>query len=77
MPTVLRLHGFRFFFYSNEGKEPPHIHVEKGDNTAKFWLEPVELANSFGFKAKEINEIRLIVYQHQKDLKDDWNEHFR
>jgi hypothetical protein len=62
MPTVLRLHGFRFFFYSNEGKEPPHIHVEKGDNTAKFWLEPVELANSFGFKAKEINEIRLIVY---------------
>src|ERR1043165_864320 len=39
MPTVLRVSGFRFFFYSLEGSEPAHIHVEHGDNTAKFWLE--------------------------------------
>jgi len=44
MPTVLRHLGFRVFFYSREGTEPMHIHVEKGDNVAKFWLEPVELA---------------------------------
>lgn len=55
MPTVLRLLGFRFFFYSNEGNEPPHIDVEKGDASAKFWLNDVELAESFGFNAKEIN----------------------
>lgn len=29
MPTILRLLGFRFFFYSNEGTEPAHVHVEK------------------------------------------------
>src|SRR5882757_10333220 len=51
MPTVLRVSGFRFFFYSLEGSEPPHIHVEHGDNVAKFWLEPVSLAESRGFRS--------------------------
>ena len=41
MPTVLRISGFRFFFYSLEGSEPPHIHVEHGGSVAKFWLNPV------------------------------------
>ena len=44
MPTVVRLLGFRFFFYSKEGSEPPHIHVEQGDNVAKLWLNPVSIA---------------------------------
>jgi hypothetical protein len=39
VPTVLRWNGYRFFFFSNEGAEPPHIHVDKGGATAKFWLE--------------------------------------
>lgn len=46
MPTVLRAAGFRFFFYSMEGDEPPHIHVEQGDSVAKFWIDPVNLAQS-------------------------------
>ena len=54
MPTVLRIKGFRFFFYSNENDEPPHIHVENAENTAKIWLLPVEMANSYGFSGKEI-----------------------
>lgn len=58
MPTVLRIDGFRFFFYSNEGSEPPHIHVERAESTAKFWLEEVELANSHGFNALDINRLR-------------------
>ena len=49
MPTVLRIYGYRFFFYSLEGTEPPHIHVEHGENVAKFWLQPVSLAESHGF----------------------------
>ncbi len=44
MPTVLRISGFRLFFYSLEGSEPEHIRVEHGDKVAKFWLEPVSLA---------------------------------
>lgn len=31
MPTVLYFYGWRFFFYSNEGNEPIHIHAEKGE----------------------------------------------
>ncbi|WP_422447088.1 DUF4160 domain-containing protein [Thermoanaerobacterium sp. DL9XJH110] len=27
MPTVLKEGKYRFFFFSNEGTEPPHIHV--------------------------------------------------
>ena len=43
MPTILRIHGYRFFFFSNEGKGKPHIHVESGDNYGKYWLKPVIL----------------------------------
>ncbi len=76
MPTVLRIKGFRFFFYSNENDEPPHIHIESAENTAKFWLLPVELANSYGFSAKEINTIRKIVVENQQLFIDTWNEYF-
>ena len=57
MPTVLRSGPFRFFFYSNEGSEPPHVHVEAGAHVAKFWLAPVRLAWSGGFSEREIGKI--------------------
>jgi hypothetical protein len=46
---VYRFRGYRFFFFSREGNEPRHIHVRQGDNYAKYWLEPVALAESRGF----------------------------
>jgi hypothetical protein len=61
VPTVLRLKGFRFFFFSNEGDEPIQIHVESGDKYAKFWLEPVQLAKSVGYNARELSEIRNLI----------------
>ncbi len=76
MPTVLRIRGFRFFFYSKEGTELAHIHVEKGDNVAKFWLDPVELEDSYGFNAPEINELRKIIIDNQQVLINAWNEYF-
>lgn len=54
MPTVLRIGSTRFFFYSNEGAEPPHIHVEQGGAVAKFWLGVVSLASSTRFSAPEL-----------------------
>lgn len=76
MPTVLRIGGLRFFFYSKEGSEPPHIHVEQGDDVAKFWLESVELESSYGFSAKEINQIRKLVVEHQAILLQAWHDYF-
>lgn len=76
MPTILRIFGYRFFFYSNEGTEPPHIHIERDGCVAKFWLHPVELADSVGYRAKEINEIRQLVVENQKLIIEKWNEFF-
>jgi hypothetical protein len=76
MPTVHRSGPFRFFFYSGDGDEPPHIHVERDDCEAKFWLDPIELVRSHGFDGKEINRIRHLVEKHQWHFLEDWNEFF-
>lgn len=56
MPTVLGVDGCRFFFYTREGQESPHIHVEQAERYAKFWLgpPPVTLAESRGFRSREL-----------------------
>jgi len=76
MPTVLRLGPYRFFFYAGDRDEPPHIHVERDNNKAKFWLEPVRLQNSGGFSRSEINRIQKAVEENQEDLLRSWNEYF-
>jgi hypothetical protein len=76
MPTVLRVDGFRFFFFSNEGNEPPHIHVEQAERYAKFWLDPVQLELNVGFRSRELSELRRLVFQHQALFREKWNEHF-
>ncbi|MDP3297850.1 MAG: DUF4160 domain-containing protein, partial [Thermodesulfovibrionia bacterium] len=48
MPTVLRVGPYRFFFYAGDRDEPQHIHVERDDKIAKFWLDPVRLQSSGG-----------------------------
>jgi hypothetical protein len=35
MPVVLRIGRFQFFFFSNEGREPPHIHVRASGDAMK------------------------------------------
>ncbi len=76
MPTVLNLKGCRFFFFSGEGSEPPHIHVEHGDKMAKYWLHPVELAESEGFRSHELTRIRALVIEHRPLFLENWHEHF-
>lgn len=68
MPTILRDGPFRFFFYASDRDEPPHIHVERDDNVAKFWLDPVRLQSSGGFSRVEINQIDRLVNEHQREL---------
>jgi len=76
MPTVFMIKGYRFFFYSKEGTEPMHIHVEKGDNVAKFWIEPLVLVDNYGFISSELNEILEIAEQNKELIINKWNEHF-
>jgi len=75
MLTVLRVRGYRFFFFSLEGNEPPHIHVEQAERFAKFWLEDVSLAKSRGFRSGELTEIQNIEENRALFL-ERWNEYF-
>jgi len=75
MPTVLRVGRFRFYFFSNEGTEPPHVHVKADNDQAKFWLDPVQLAYNYGFKAHELTEIEQIIREHRAELWEAWHEH--
>lgn len=65
------------YFYSHEPNEPPHIHVDRDDQSAKFWLEPVALAGNLGFNAPELRRIHRLVTEHQDRLLEKWNECFR
>ena len=76
MPVALRVKGYRFFFFSLEGHEPPHIHVEQAEKFAKFWLTPVSLVKSRGFRSGELSEIQKIVEENRDILLEKWNEHF-
>lgn len=76
MPTVLRIRGYRFFFYSLEGSEPPHIHVEQAERFAKFWLSPVLLVKSRGFRSNELTELHKIIGANRELLLEKWNEYF-
>lgn len=76
MPSVLRLNGFRFYFYSHEPNEPPHIHIDRGSATMKVWLDSLEVAKSRGFRAHEIGGIVSLVEKHQTQFLEAWHEYF-
>ena len=76
MPTILRKKGYRFFFFSREGNEPAHIHVEQAERYAKFWLRPIQLAMSEGFRSSELAEIHELIEEHQALFEEKWNDHF-
>ena len=74
MPTILRIGPYRFFFYSNENSEPPHIHVERDNDSCKFWLEPVSVAMNDGFSSKELKDLYLIVVANRELFVNSYNE---
>ena len=76
MPTVLRIGPYRFFFYSNEGNEPAHIHVRSGDGEAKFWLDPIDYVWSTGYNPRQLNQIEQHIQDHQAELLSAWREYF-
>ena len=75
MPTVLRVGGFRFHFYSDEGTEPPHIHVRCAEGECKFWLDPVGLARNRGVPPHVVREMERLVFEHVDLLLEKYDEH--
>lgn len=76
MPTIYRYKGFRFHFFSNEGHEPPHVHVRRAEDSCKFWIQPVRLAYNDGMRTSEINELEQITREHGNEFLRKWHEYF-
>ena len=76
MPTVLRVGPYRFFFYAGDRDEPPHVHVERDDKVAKFWLDPIRLERSGGFNRTELGRLYNLVNEYQAKLLEAWNDYF-
>lgn len=77
MPTILYLRGWRFFFYSNEGNEPIHIHARKGGSECKYWLKvelyDIQEAYSYKLSPRDTREVRKIILQHFDEIIEAWN----
>jgi len=76
MPTVLRSGPYRFYFYASDGSEPAHVHVERDDEIAKFWVDPVRLQSSGGYSRQELNQVQRLVEVNRDQLLRSWNEFF-
>ncbi|NOX63271.1 MAG: DUF4160 domain-containing protein [Chloroflexi bacterium] len=76
MPTIKLIGPYRFFFYAGDRTEPPHIHVERERNVAKFWLNPVRLQSSGRFRAHEIGKIQRLVETHEREFMEAWDAYF-
>ncbi len=74
MPVVLRVKGYKFWFYEADLDELPHVHIGKESREAKYWLTPIRLARSGRFKPIELRDIERIIGQHQTFLLRAWAE---
>ena len=74
MPTVFRIHGYRFYFYALEGTEPPHVHVDNGSGTVKLWLHDLSFARMEGLKPAEIREVLRLAREHHHHRLTAWHE---
>jgi hypothetical protein len=76
VPSIGNIGPYRLFFYSSDGREPPHVHVRRDRATAKFWLNPARLASSRRFGDHELLELQRIIEENQPSILEAWNEHF-
>jgi hypothetical protein len=63
------------YFFSHEPNEPPHVHVDRDDKSAKFWLHPLALARNFGFPLRELRRIRALIEDNHEELLEAWYGH--
>lgn len=79
MPTILMIFGWRFFFYSNEGNEPIHIHCQNGDMECKYWLDveniDIEEDYSYNMNSKDKREVRKIIFSYFDLIEQQWNKY--
>jgi len=75
VPTVLRSGPYRVYFFSHEPNEPLHVHVDRDDRSAKFWLQPLALARNLGFPLHELRRVRTLIEDNHEELLEAWHGH--
>lgn len=76
MPTLLKIGPYRFFCYAGDRDEPPHVHIERDNDEAKYWLAPIRLQKNKGFNRAELNRIQKLVQDNKEALLEGWDEFF-
>ncbi len=76
MPTILRSGPYRFYFYSHEPNEPPHVPMDRENLSAKFWLNPVSLAQNQGFRPKELQQVQALMEESRQRFLEARNDYF-
>jgi hypothetical protein len=75
-PTVLRVGGYRFFFFSRE-ETRPHVHVQHPTGEAKLWLQPtIEVAQNFGLSPQRLAAALRLARGHENEIRRAWQAHF-
>lgn len=75
MPNLFRWRNCRFYFYSHEGNEPPHVHVDCAENSLKVWLHSMKMAYCEGFTSKEAKELMKVIEENRELFLEKWHEH--
>ena len=76
MPTIFKIDGYRFFFFSDE-HTPEHIHVEKADAYARIELSNLKVTDSYNLNSKELKKLLKLVSENKEKLQGAWNEYFK
>ena len=76
MPTLFRIDGYRFFFFSDE-HTPEHIHIEKGDSYARVEIKNLKVTDSYSMNTKELKKLLKIIKENSEKLQGDWDDYFK
>ena len=76
MPTIFKIDGYRFFFFSDE-HTPEHIHIEKADAYARIEIENLKVTDSYNLNSKELKKLLKLVSENKEKLQGAWNEYFK
>jgi uncharacterized protein DUF4160 len=78
VPAILLIHGWRFFFYTNEANEPIHIHCRKAEKERKYWLDrdkfDVKEAFSYRMNGKDKRVVKRIIFEHFEYIESEWDK---
>jgi hypothetical protein len=75
-PTILRIGGYRFYFFSRE-RPRAHVHVQRSNGQAKFWLEPdAQLAQNYGLGHRQVSTAFRLIKENEDEIRAAWEDHF-